>query len=391
MNRNDCIIALAGLANSESDLTVCNLGRTGYEWHAAFPSAGNLYSMGMGLVTPMALGMALALPHRRVLALDGDGSLLLDLGSLATVGTVAGQANLKIIVFDNEGYVSTGPQTSSTAHGTDLAAVAAACGIPWTATAIDLEEFESAAKELLAFSGAGLLVAKVAPDMGFAAPPTISGRENKYAFVRYIERTEGIQILTPSRANKFVPGSEDPEPAITPSAVDTVEALKAGMTAAEIDFVASLPSKELSQLQEWCAEDDRILHISANSEGEAAAICAGAWLAGRKPALVIASIGLTVAAYALLRCHRTFEIPLLMITTYRGDIGETEWYAVHIGPSVEPMLAAMGVQVRVARTLDDLAALPARMQATVDASLGLCCLIVGGELTEGYKSPRPRT
>ena len=58
-------------------LVVTNVARTGFETHMAMPREGNLYTMGMGLVTPVVLGLALSLPHRGVIALDGDGSILL--------------------------------------------------------------------------------------------------------------------------------------------------------------------------------------------------------------------------------------------------------------------------------------------------------------------------
>ena len=99
MRRSECLQALAPMLTDQ--LVVTNVARTGFETHMAMPREGNLYTMGMGLVTPVVLGLALSLPHRGVIALDGDGSILLNLGTLSTVGNYA-PANLISIIFDNE-------------------------------------------------------------------------------------------------------------------------------------------------------------------------------------------------------------------------------------------------------------------------------------------------
>src|SRR3954465_11979882 len=94
--------------------------------------------MGMGLVTPVVLGLALSLPHRGVIALDGDGSILLNLGALTTVGNYAPQ-NLIAIIFYNESYASTGGLPTATAGKTKLDQVAKATGI---ANAFEINKIE---------------------------------------------------------------------------------------------------------------------------------------------------------------------------------------------------------------------------------------------------------
>ena len=84
MKRYDCLKALASVVR-EDDLVVTNLGNTMHEWLSVRPSRANLYNMNLGQCTPVALGLALALPHSRVIALDGDGNLLMNLASLADV------------------------------------------------------------------------------------------------------------------------------------------------------------------------------------------------------------------------------------------------------------------------------------------------------------------
>ena len=118
MKRIDCLKVLAGITR-ENDLVVTNLGNTPHEWQSVRPSRANLYGMNLGECTPVALGLALALPNRRVIALDGDGNLLLNLASLADTA-YHNPANLRIIVFDNQAYESPGGMPTATAHGVDL-------------------------------------------------------------------------------------------------------------------------------------------------------------------------------------------------------------------------------------------------------------------------------
>lgn len=195
MRRYDCLAALAPLITDE--LLVTNVARTGFEWHALRHRAGNLYTMGMGLVTPVCLGLALALPQRRVVALDGDGSILLNLGALATVANAA-PPNLVVMVFDNQSYASTGGLPTATAGPTDLAAVAVGAGVRAVRTVEDVEAFQDAAQLVLQGGGPWVIVARVSPETEPVGPKLMDGRENKYRFVRYIEQTAGMTILKPS-------------------------------------------------------------------------------------------------------------------------------------------------------------------------------------------------
>ena len=127
MKRYECLKALASVVR-ENDLVVTNLGNTMHEWLSVRPSRANLYNMNLGQCTPVALGLALALPHRRVIALDGDGNLLMNLAALADVAYHKPR-NLRIMVFDNQAYESPGGMPSATAHGVDLVEIAKGCTI----------------------------------------------------------------------------------------------------------------------------------------------------------------------------------------------------------------------------------------------------------------------
>jgi thiamine pyrophosphate-dependent acetolactate synthase large subunit-like protein len=195
MRRSECLKALAPMLTDQ--LVVTNVARTGFETHMAMPREGNLYTMGMGLVTPVVLGIALSLPHRGVIALDGDGSLLLNLGALSTVGNYA-PPNLIAIVFDNESYASTGGLPTATAGKTKLDEMAKAAGIANAFEIREIDDFKDLATKALAGKGPWVLVCKVQSEKPPVEPKLMDGRENKYRFVRYIEQTEGTTILKPS-------------------------------------------------------------------------------------------------------------------------------------------------------------------------------------------------
>ena len=142
---------------------VSNLGPTTDDlWHACDRDR-NLYTYGsMGLCSSMALGVALS-TEDKVISLDGDGSLLMNMGTIATIGREKPR-NLVVVVWDNEEWGQTGHLPSHTAFGTDLEQVARACGITATATVRDLEKLESVFLQALAEDGPWFIVAKVEED-----------------------------------------------------------------------------------------------------------------------------------------------------------------------------------------------------------------------------------
>ena len=146
---------------------VASLGHPAYDLFAAGDRPRNFYTWGsMGLASSVGLGLALARPDVRVVVLDGDGSLLMNLGSLATIGLMR-PPNLVVIVMDNEEYATTGGQATPTAKGADLAAAARAMRIDHSATVRTLAEL---ARETSA-GGPSLIVAKVTESKPTVKPP----------------------------------------------------------------------------------------------------------------------------------------------------------------------------------------------------------------------------
>jgi len=201
MKRYDCLRAIAPHFGEE--LVVTNLGAVRHEWQALRPHHGNYHLQNLGLTSSMALGLALALPRRQVVAFDGDGSLLLNLGSLATIANQHPK-NLIHIVFDNECYESSRGAPTATAGQADLAVVARGCGFANVITVKTLVEFEQGFLRALKSKDLYFILAKVEAGVGDVPAAALDSQENKYLFVRYIEKSENVKILssTLSRASE---------------------------------------------------------------------------------------------------------------------------------------------------------------------------------------------
>lgn len=193
MKRYDCLKILASMIAVE-DIIVANVGNTSLELYSVRPSPANLYNINLGQCTPVALGLALALPNRRVLALDGDGNLLMNLAALADVAYHK-SSNLRIIIFDNEAYESPGGLPSATARGADLAKMANASGIRKAVTVSNLEDFKKNLGALLDEKELGVVVAKIETGTIKVSDFSMDGKRNKYIFAGYIEETEKKPVL----------------------------------------------------------------------------------------------------------------------------------------------------------------------------------------------------
>ena len=186
MKRIEAIEKLAGMLKNEIVLT--SIGGVNTELFARGDRDLNLYvSTNMGSAAAMGVGLALALPSEKVVVLEGDGSVLLSLGSLVAIGDQQ-PSNLVLIVFDNECYEAPGEYPSATSRNANLEMFGFASGIEKSLTVRSIEEFEKAFKEALTAEGPQLLVAKVERGRPPLDPLGIDGIENKYRFLRALER-----------------------------------------------------------------------------------------------------------------------------------------------------------------------------------------------------------
>jgi sulfopyruvate decarboxylase subunit beta len=139
----------------------------------------------MGLASSIGLGIALTRPDRQVIVLDGDGSVLMNLGGLTTLARYRPR-NLVHVVFDNESLLSVGGFPTATSTGSDLAGIAAAAGVPRTATVRTLDEFTRAFDEALNAGDLTTIVAKVEAVGPTAFVTGLSLLENRFEFQRYL-------------------------------------------------------------------------------------------------------------------------------------------------------------------------------------------------------------
>lgn len=169
MTRLDAARRLSARLRDEP--VVASLGHPAYDLYAAGDRPRNFYTWGsMGLASSIGAGLALARPDLRIVVTDGDGSLLMNLGSLATIGWLR-LSNLVLVVWDNGEYGTTGGQASATASAVDLAAVGRAASFPSSVTVRDPDALDAALSAALSTHGPHLIVAKVRESAPFAKPP----------------------------------------------------------------------------------------------------------------------------------------------------------------------------------------------------------------------------
>src|SRR5579872_3776383 len=140
----------------------------------------------MGMASSMGLGIALSLPEHKVIVIDGDGSLLMNLGTLSTMARYR-PGNLLHIVFDNESLLSVGGFPTATSTGTDLAGIARASGIPKSLTVSTVEDFTSSVKDALRSKQLITIVAKVEATGPAGYVTDLSLLENRFEFRRHIQ------------------------------------------------------------------------------------------------------------------------------------------------------------------------------------------------------------
>ena len=194
MNRQDCLGLLAPKITEE--LVITNLGGVAREWYRLKERDGNLYQAYLGHATALGLGLALALPHRKVVSLDGDGSMLFDLTILPAIAEQS-PANFIVIVLDNEAYEAPGGLPTFTAGATDLSGMAREAGIQNTMTVRQLSEFQEAIDEAFDTKQTSFITAKVELSTQRIPYTSMMGIENRFRFIRHIEKTENIQVIQP--------------------------------------------------------------------------------------------------------------------------------------------------------------------------------------------------
>ena len=182
-------------------LVLTSIGNNSGFWGQLKEREANLFHLTMGMCSSTALGLSLALPKRKIVALDSDGNLTLNLGVLGTIANEAPK-NLTIVVMDNQNYLGSNKREpgmpTATAGKMNLESVARGCGLNSACTVEDAAAFRARMESALASDGPHFIRARVealdqdAPKKAKRVPDP---RENKYQFAGYIQKTEGVEIL----------------------------------------------------------------------------------------------------------------------------------------------------------------------------------------------------
>lgn len=191
MNRYECLQSL--LPSITDHLVVTSQSGQRIEWGSLSKHEGNLLLGEMGAALSVGAGLALALPKRKIVVLESDGSVLLALSSLATLANLE-ISNLAVFVFDNGAYSGTRiSEPTATGGRTDLETVARGAGIERSMTVRDLAGFERHAASAMEGKALSFIVCKVQESLLHRdiPRPDLDLLENKYRFVRYLQQTEG--------------------------------------------------------------------------------------------------------------------------------------------------------------------------------------------------------
>ena len=184
MRRLDALRAIYGQLEDAAVVTI--MGAVAAELQSLGHRPNFFYLQhAMGLASSMGLGIALAQPERRVVVFDGDGSVLMNLGGLTTLARYRPR-NLVHVVFDNESLLSVGGFPTATSTGSDLAAIAAAAGVPRTATVRTVDELTRAFDDALAAGDLTTMVAKVEAVGPSGYVTDLSLLENRFQFQRWL-------------------------------------------------------------------------------------------------------------------------------------------------------------------------------------------------------------
>jgi thiamine pyrophosphate-dependent acetolactate synthase large subunit-like protein len=199
MQRYDYLKAIADDAGDA--LAVCT-GWAAREWWAVRPSDGNLKTRTLGLVSSIAAGLAIALPRRKVIAIDGDGAFLMNLCGLPTIAR-QNPGNFLHLLFDNEIFEASGG-TATASRDCDAVTLAKGAGYKHALWVNTPEEFRDGFTSAWEKNQLTLLAVKVEPGQPADLPPLkLDELENKYRFIRHLEATEKQPILNPGFDSKL--------------------------------------------------------------------------------------------------------------------------------------------------------------------------------------------
>ncbi len=159
-----------------------------------------------------------------------------------------------------------------------------------------------------------------------------------------------------------------------------VDAVLSGLKRAGVSVVCYLPDSLFKELYPALDADPGIRTVRVTNEGEGAAICGGVFLSGKRAALVMENSGVRAATEPLARLGLGAGIPVIMLMSYRGELGENNWWAIPHGITMEPVLDALRVPYRIVRDADQVERAITDAYAWSYAAYHHSAVVLGGEL-----------
>lgn len=154
----------------------------------------------------------------------------------------------------------------------------------------------------------------------------------------------------------------------------------AGLKGAGITFISYLPDSWLKEVYGLVQEDPAFLTVPATNEGEGVCLCVGAWLGGKRAAMIMENSGLRVACEPLARLGLGHGLPVLLLMSYRGDFGDPDWWAQPHGWTMEPLLQALRIPYRILRRPEEIRGAIGGAYENLSASKRPVAVIFSGEL-----------
>jgi len=161
---------------------------------------------------------------------------------------------------------------------------------------------------------------------------------------------------------------------------DAARAAHEALIKSGVNFVACLPDSAFQELYLPLSADPKITYVQVASENDGVGLCMGAWLGGMKPALLVENTGFTFGTYALLRGPVAFGVPLLLLISHRGELGDERWFSVPFGWSTKPLLDSMRITYRSVEKTEDVARAIAAAAKSMNSMQAPAAILFAGEI-----------
>jgi sulfopyruvate decarboxylase subunit alpha len=161
---------------------------------------------------------------------------------------------------------------------------------------------------------------------------------------------------------------------------EAVEATINGLKQAGINFISILPDSDWAPVQRAAMNDDSFRCVSVSNEAIGVGVCAGAWMAGKKPALLIPTAGILAAAFPLTTLNMQKNIPVLMVVPYRGSLGDGIWFMGPYHFTTEPVLRDLHVAYTVVEKVEEIVPAIMRAQLSAEAWLQPAAVLLTGDI-----------